>query len=93
MKMLLNICKNTNLTEKKYEYLFLLLNTLAWCAIGFVVWAVVSIFAFKGTEWMFHSLDILDLFPALSEGLLRSGGMSGNGTFIYIKKGIEYRQR
>ena len=68
MKMLLNICKNTNLTEKKYEYLFLLLNTLAWCAI-------------------------LDLFPALSEGLLRPGGMSGNGTFIYIKKGIEYRQR
>lgn len=53
MKMLLNICKNTNLTEKKYEYLFLLLNTLAWCAIGFVVWAVVSIFAFRGMEWMF----------------------------------------
>jgi len=25
--------------------------------------------------------------------LLRPGGMSGNGTFIYIKKGIEYRQR
>ena len=50
MKMLLNICKNTHLTEKKYEYLFLLLNTLAWCAIGFVVWAVVSIFAFRGTE-------------------------------------------
>ena len=29
MKMLLNICKNTHLAEKKYEYLFLLLNTLA----------------------------------------------------------------
>lgn len=42
MKMLLNICKNTNLTEKKYEYLFLLLNTLAWCAIGFVVWAEIG---------------------------------------------------
>lgn len=93
MKMLLNICKNTNLTEKRYEYIFLLLNTLAWCAIGFVVWAVVSIFAFRGTEWMFTSLDISDLFPALSAGLLRPGGMSGNGTFIYIKKGIEYRQR
>ena len=51
MKMLLNICKNTHLTEKKYEYLFLLLNIFAWCAIGFVVWAVVSIFAFRGTEW------------------------------------------
>lgn len=93
MKMLLNICKNTNLTEKKYEYLLLLLNTLAWCAIGFVVWAVVSIFAFRGMEWMFTFVGYLDLFPALSEGLLRPGGMSGNGTFIYIKKGIEYRQR
>ena len=70
MKMLLNICKNTNLTEKKYAYL-------------------------HSGEWngCLHSLDILDLFPALSEGLLRPGGMSGNGTFIYIKKGIEYRQR
>lgn len=62
MKMLLNICKNTNLTEKKYEYLFLLLNTLAWCAIGFVVWAVVSIFAFREWNGCLHSLDILDLF-------------------------------
>lgn len=63
MKMLLNICKNTNLTEKKYEYLFLLLNTLAWCAIGFVVWAVVSIFAFRGMDvyirWIFRTYSRL----------------------------------
>ena len=78
MKMLLNICKNTHLTEKRYEYLFLLLNTLAWCAIGFVVWAVVSIFTFRGWNVCLHSLDILDLFPALSEGLLRPGGMKIN---------------
>lgn len=93
MKMLLNICKNTHLTEKKYEYLFLLLNTLAWCAIGFVVWAVVSIFAFRGTEWMFTFVGYFGLIPGFIGGLLRPGGMSGNGTFIYIKKGIEYRQR
>ncbi|MFR2511526.1 MAG: hypothetical protein ACLS9K_05215 [Lachnospira eligens] len=73
MKMLLNICKNTHLTEKKYEYLFLLLNTLAWCAIGFVVWVVVSIFAFRGTEWMFTFVGYFGLIPALSEGLLRPG--------------------
>lgn len=93
MKMLLNICKNTHLTEKKYEYLFLLLNTLAWCAIGFVVWAVVSIFAFRGTEWMFTFVGYFGLIPGFIGGVLRPGGMSGNGTFIYIKKGIEYRQR
>ena len=68
MKMLLNICKNTNLTEKKYEYLFLLLNTLAWCAIGFVVWAVVSIFAFRGTEWMFTFVGYFGLIPGFIGG-------------------------
>ena len=68
MKMLLN--KNKNLTEKKYEYLFLLLNTLAWCAIGFVVWAVVSIFAFKGTEWMFTFVGYFGLIPGFIGGVV-----------------------
>ena len=73
MKMLLNICKNTNLTEKKYEYLFLLLNTLAWCAIGFVVWAVVSIFAFRGTEWMFTFVGYFGLIPGFIGGVVEAG--------------------
>ena len=70
MKMLLNICKNTNLTEKKCEYLFLLLNALAWCAIGFVVWAVVSIFEFKGTEWMFTFVGYFGLIPGFIGGVV-----------------------
>lgn len=72
MKMLLNICKNTNLTEKKYEYLFLLLNTLSWCAIGFVVWAVVGIFAFRGTEWMFTFVGYFGLIPGFIGGVVEA---------------------
>ncbi len=72
MKMLLNICKNTHLTEKKYEYLFLLLNTLAWCVIGFVVWAVVSIFAFRGMEWMVTFVGYFGLIPGFIGGVIES---------------------
>ena len=54
MKMLLNICKNTHLTEKKYEYLFLLLNTLA----------------FKGTEWMFTFVGYFGLIPGFIGGVV-----------------------
>ena len=72
MKMLLNICKNTHLTEKKYDYLFLLLNTLAWCAIGFVVWAVVSIFAFRGTELMFKFVVYFGLIPGFIGGVVEA---------------------
>ena len=72
MKMLLNICKNTHLTEKRCEYLFLLLNTLAWCAIGFVLWAVVSIFAFKGTEWMFTFVGYFGLIPGFIGGVVEA---------------------
>lgn len=72
MKMLLNICKNIHLTEKRYEYLFLLLNTLAWCAIGFVVWAVVNIFAFKGTEWIFTFVGYFGLIPGFIGGVVEA---------------------
>lgn len=72
MKMLLNICKNTHLTGKRYEYLFLLLNTLAWCAIGFVLWTVVSIFAFKGTEWMFTFVGYFGLIPGFIGGVVEA---------------------
>ena len=72
MKMLLNICNNTHLTEKRYEYLFLLLNTLAWCAIGFVLWTVVSIFAFKGTEWMFTFVGYFGLIPGFIGGVVEA---------------------
>ena len=72
MKMLLNIGKNTNLTEKKYEYLFLLLNTLAWCAIGFVVWAVVSIFTFRGMECMFTFVGYFGLIPGFIGGVVEA---------------------
>ena len=46
-------------------------------------------------EWngWLHSLDILDLFRDLSAELLKAGETKGNRTFIYIEKGIEYRQR
>ena len=66
MKMLLNICKNTHLAEKKYEYLFLLLNTLAWCAIGFVVWA------FRGMEWMFTFVGYFGLIPGFIGGVVEA---------------------
>ena len=59
-------------TEKRYEYLFLLLNTLAWCAIGFVVWAVVSIFAFRGTEWMFTFVGYFGLIPGFIGGVVEA---------------------
>lgn len=72
MKMLLNICKNTHLTEKHYEYLFLLLNTLAWCAIGFAVWLVVSVFAFNKAEWMFTFIGYFGLIPGFIGGIIEA---------------------
>jgi len=72
MKMLLNICKNTHLTEKHYEYLFLLLNTLAWCAIGFVVWLAVSVFAFNKAEWMFTFIGYFGLIPGFIGGIIEA---------------------
>lgn len=72
MKMLLNICKNTHLIEKNYEYLFLLLNTLAWCAIGFVVWLFVSVFALNKAEWMFTFIGYFGLIPGFIGGIIEA---------------------
>ena len=72
MKMLLNICKNTHLTEKNYEYLFLLLNTLARCAIGFVVWLFVSVFALNKAEWMFTFIGYFGLIPGFIGGIIEA---------------------
>ena len=46
--------------------------TLAWCAIGFVVWAVVSIFAFRGTEWMFTFVGYFGLIPGFIGGVVEA---------------------
>ena len=72
MKMLLNICKNTHLTEKNYEYLFLLLNTLAWCVIGFVVWLFVSVFTLNKAEWMFTFIGYFGLIPGFIGGIIEA---------------------
>ena len=72
MKMLLNICKTTHLTEKTYEYLFLFLNTLAWCAIGFVVWLFVSVFALNKAEWMFTFIGYFGLIPGFIGGIIEA---------------------
>ena len=72
MKMLLNICKNTNLSEKKYEYLFLLINTLAWYVIGFAVWMFVSLFALKGIEWMVTFVGYFGLIPGFIGGVIEA---------------------
>ena len=72
MKMLLNICKNTNLTERKYEYLFLLFNTLAWCVIGFAVWTFVSLFALKDIEWMVTFVGYFGLIPGFIGGVIEA---------------------
>lgn len=72
MKVILNICKNTQLPEKNYEYLFLLLNTLVWCAIGFALWALVSIFAFGGIEWMITFVGYFGLIPGFIGGVIEA---------------------
>lgn len=72
MKMLLNICKNTNLSEKKYEYLFLLINILAWCVIGFAVWMFVSLFALNGIEWMVTFVGYFGLIPGFIGGVIEA---------------------
>ena len=40
--------------------------------IGFVVWAVVSIFAFRGTEWMFTFVGYFGLIPGFIGGVVEA---------------------
>lgn len=54
----------------KKENHFLLLNTILWAIIGFVMWLIVQIFCLNSVAWMFVFIGYHAFFPGFVGGYL-----------------------
>ena len=52
MGMIWSVLENKNWNDKCKKYLFLLINCLLFCVLGFVAWLIVRQISFETVDWM-----------------------------------------